>query len=93
MLNRFLMNAGIVGVALALGAQPRIVRAGDDCSYDGTKYSDGALSCQAGKQYKCDDGEWKSKGERCTSSKSDTSHTHERVIEKKKETETDEQSD
>jgi len=89
MLNRFLMNAGIVGVALALGAQPRIVRAGDDCSYDGTKYSDGALSCQAGKQYKCDDGEWKSKGERCTSAKSDT-RTHERVIEKKKETETDE---
>ena len=89
MLNRFLMIAGIVGVALALGAQPRIVRAGDDCTYDGTRYSDGALSCQAGKQYKCDDGEWKSKGERCTSGKSDT-HTHERVIEKKKETETDE---
>ena len=92
MLNRSLMVAGVVGVALALGAQPRLARAGDACSYDGTKYSDGALSCQAGKQYKCDDGEWKSKGERCTSAKSDT-HTHERVIEKKKETDTEEDSD
>ena len=92
MLKRSLILVSVVGVALALGAQPRIARAGDDCSYDGTKYSDGALSCQAGKQYKCDDGEWKSKGERCTSAKSDT-HTHERVIEKKKETETDDESD
>ena len=92
MLKRSLMVVGVAGIVLAFGAQPRIVRAGDDCSYDGTKYSDGAVSCQAGKRYKCDDGEWKSKDERCTSAKNDT-HTHERVIEKKKETDTDDESD
>ena len=89
MLKRSLIVAGVAGLALALGAQPRIVYAGDDCSYDGAKYSDGALSCQDGKRYKCDDGEWKSKDERCTTAKRDTSHTHERVIEKKTETDTE----
>ena len=85
-----LIVAALVGIGLALVAQPRIVRAGDDCSYDGARFSDGALSCQDGKRYKCDDGEWKSKDERCTTAKSETSHTHERVIEKKKETDTEE---
>jgi hypothetical protein len=87
MFKRSLIVAGVVGLALALGAQPRIVRAGDDCKYDGARFSDGALSCQAGKRYKCDDGEWKSKDERCTTAKSE--NTHERVIEKKTETDTE----
>ena len=47
-----------------------------------------ALSCQEGKRFKCDDGEWKSKDERCTTDKADT-HTHE-VINKKTEKETEE---
>ncbi len=37
-------------------------------------YSDGAFTCQAGVRFKCDDGDWKSKKERCTS---------ERVVERR----------
>ena len=60
----------IGSAALALtciaSAGPGDARAGDSCVYQGTQYSDGAASCQAGVRYKCDDGEWKSKKERCT---------------------------
>lgn len=77
----------VVGVALA-SVQPQIARAGDDCTYHGDRYSDGSLSCQEGKRFKCDDGEWKSKDERCTADKAET-HTHE-VIKKKTEKETEE---
>jgi len=90
MSTRLLTFACAAGLALALGAPPRAARAGDACTYDGTKYSDGALSCQAGKRYKCDDGEWKSKDEHCTSDKMDSPHAEERVIRKRTETETHE---
>ena len=28
------------------------------CSYGGTAYSDGALSCQSGQQFRCNSGSW-----------------------------------
>jgi len=28
------------------------------CSYSGTAYSDGALSCQSGQQFRCSSGTW-----------------------------------
>ncbi len=40
----------------------------------GCDVSDGAFTCQAGVRFKCDDGDWKSKKERCTS---------ERVVERR----------
>src|SRR5262249_56944112 len=55
----------VVGVALlGFGAQRAV--AGDDCLYKGTKYSEGAAACQAGVQFRCDDGEWKSVGVACS---------------------------
>ena len=88
-MSKYSLIVAALVVGLAVVAQPRIVRAGDDCSYNDARFSDGALSCQDGKRYKCEDGEWKSKDERCTTAKSETSRTHERVIEKK-ETDTEE---
>ena len=48
---------GTVGIAtLALA---------DTCSYQGVKYSEGSTTCQAGTQFKCDDGSWESLGVAC----------------------------
>jgi hypothetical protein len=52
------------GVILGLGVQRAV--AADDCLYKGTKYSEGAASCQAGVQFRCNDGEWKSIGVACS---------------------------
>ena len=38
---------------------------GDDCNYRGTTYSNGAADCQAGSQFRCDDGHWKGLGIAC----------------------------
>ena len=46
---------------LAGGAHPAL-GADDPCFYKGTMYSDGATACQSGRQFKCDDGEWKRHG-------------------------------
>lgn len=40
---------------------------GDHCFYHGTMFSDGAANCQAGRQYRCDDGDWRAQGLACTS--------------------------
>ena len=37
----------------------------DDCNYRGTTYSPGATVCQAGGQFRCDDGEWDGLGVAC----------------------------
>ena len=52
------------GVLLELGVQR--AAAADDCLYKGTKYSEGAASCQTGVQFRCEDGEWKSVGVACS---------------------------
>jgi hypothetical protein len=31
---------------------------GQSCTYNGTSYSDGAVVCQAGYEYACNDGNW-----------------------------------
>jgi len=91
MFKHFLVIGSVVGLTLAVAVPPRIARAGDDCTYNGATYSDGAASCQAGKRYKCDDGEWKGKGERCTGD--ETSGTKERTIEKRMERDTEKTTD
>lgn len=35
------------------------------CSYEDATYSDGSSACQAGAQYRCDDGQWKGSGSAC----------------------------
>lgn len=50
--------------ALMYGVQPAVA-ADDPCFYKGTMFSDGATSCQGGKQHKCDDGEWEKRDQVC----------------------------
>src|SRR5262249_61976433 len=52
------------GVLLGFGVQR--AAAADDCLYKGTKYSEGAASCQTGIQFRCQDGEWKALGVACS---------------------------
>lgn len=35
------------------------------CVYEGKEYSDGAVTCQNGKEYRCNDGTWDSLGSSC----------------------------
>ncbi len=57
----------VLGAAL-LGFGVQRAAASDDCRYKGTRYSEGAAACQAGVQFRCDDGEWKSVGVACNES-------------------------
>jgi|SRR5262249_33210895 len=52
------------GVLLGYGVQHAV--AASDCIYKGTKYSEGAASCQADLQFRCNDGEWKAVGVACS---------------------------
>ena len=58
-------SSGLALLCVIGGAVPSAL-AGDRCVYDGSTFSDGAISCQGGVRFKCDDGEWKSKHEACT---------------------------
>lgn len=59
--------AGVVVIAAGLlGCSAQIALAGDPCVYEGSKYSDGAASCQAGAQYRCIDGAWNAQRIACT---------------------------
>lgn len=40
----------------------------DTCLYQGTKYSNGAINCQSGTQFRCRSGEWISEGLACGNS-------------------------
>lgn len=54
--------AAVVGVLTCAG----VARAGsDDCFYKGAMFSDGAMSCQTGAQFRCKAGDWKSTGSTC----------------------------
>jgi hypothetical protein len=64
------MHRQMIGRLLAAGAlvtatcAVRPAAAADDpCFYKGTMFSDGATACQSGRQFKCDDGEWKHAGD------------------------------
>ncbi len=92
------VRAAVIGVAAlavtcVVAGGPRDARAGDSCVYEGTKYSDGAASCQAGVRYKCDDGEWKSKKEPCTGAVEKQDTLSGRTVIKKKKTEVEEEGD
>jgi hypothetical protein len=54
----------IACAASAALAAPALAR--DGCRYNSIAYSDGASVCQAGTQYRCDDGEWQSLASHCT---------------------------
>lgn len=56
---RVVIATGILVIGLAAAA------AADDCSYRDQAFSEGASVCQAGTQFRCDDGEWKSLGLPC----------------------------
>ena len=55
----------LIGAA-ALAFIATRAQADDFCSYKGTPYSHGSAACQAGTQYRCDDGEWKALGVACS---------------------------
>src|SRR5262245_2348490 len=60
--TRFAM--GLFAVML-LGVGLRGARADDSCFFKGKMFSDGATACQAGSQFKCDDGDWKALKKPC----------------------------
>ena len=55
----------LVAVALVAGCSARSAQAGDPCFHAGSMYSDGGASCQSGRQYKCNNGEWLSTPDNC----------------------------
>lgn len=62
-IGRFAL-AGTVA-ALLLGAEHAAAQ-GAPCSYEGSVYSDGSLSCQRGVQVQCMNGAWVNQEETCT---------------------------
>ncbi len=54
------------GLLLVFGVQQARAGHDDECTYKGTKFSEGSASCQAGVQFRCNDGEWKSVGVACS---------------------------
>src|SRR5262245_22733277 len=65
-MKRILGCAAAVALAsLAWSAGP--VRASDEdaCFYRGTVFSHGSTTCQAGKQYRCKNGEWDKQDKPC----------------------------
>jgi len=60
MIARLLAAGALVAATCAV----RPAAAADDpCFYKGTMFSDGATACQSGREFKCDDGEWKRHGD------------------------------
>jgi len=58
------LGAALLGALTCAGAAQA---ANDHCFYQGTMYSDGAMACQSGAQFRCRDGDWKATGSDCTS--------------------------
>jgi hypothetical protein len=52
---------GVTPISKTLSIDPNA----RSCTYDGKEYSDGAVTCQNGIEYRCDDGSWTSLGTRC----------------------------
>lgn len=60
-MKKYGWHAALAVVAAGmLGCSAQMALAGDPCVYEGTKFSDGAASCQAGAQYRCFNGQWTS---------------------------------
>jgi hypothetical protein len=66
--NRIIGRAVVAGaLALATCGVGAALASDDPCVFNGKTYSDGAISCQSGRPYKCDDGEWEKKDGACQS--------------------------
>src|ERR1051325_6560938 len=73
-MTRLMTGVVAAGALVALTCTARPARAADDaCFYKGTMYSHGATACQSGKQYKCDDGEWRARDGACQESQAKAS--------------------
>jgi hypothetical protein len=55
--------AALAGVLACVPGSARA--ANDHCFYKGSMFSDGAMSCQTGAQFRCKDGDWKATGSNC----------------------------
>ena len=55
-----------IGVAMTMGLATAAQASHRSCNYKGAAYSDGATACQAGTQFRCDDGEWASLSVACS---------------------------
>jgi hypothetical protein len=65
--RKFLRLAAMIGT-LQMTA---LVSAGTtSCTYNGTSYSEGSVTCQNGWEYRCNNGGWSATGARCDSSAS-----------------------
>ena len=78
-MNRTMMRLVIpFGAAVAgmLACVPGGAQAASEhCFYKGTMFSDGAMSCQTGAQFRCKAGDWKATGSACTDEKVTSSRT------------------
>jgi hypothetical protein len=54
-----------VAAALTLGVAVAAQAGNRECHYNGSSFSNGATACQAGTQFRCDDGEWESLSVAC----------------------------
>jgi hypothetical protein len=61
MTMRWIVVTFIAGVGLAAAADA----AGKPCSFALRSFSDGAVSCQGGRQFRCADGAWQNVGTAC----------------------------
>ena len=59
MRSRTLLMVVVMGIAAEAAA------AGKDCAFDMRAFSDGAVSCQGGRQFRCANGSWQSIGTTC----------------------------
>jgi hypothetical protein len=62
-----------IAAALALGIASTAYADDDSCNYAGANYSDGSVTCQGGKQFECDEGQWESLDSACTAKTSEKS--------------------
>ena len=75
-MKRLITGAVAAGAFVAMTCTVAPARAADDaCFYKGTMYSPGATTCQSGKQYKCNDGEWDKRDIACQDSPGKASKT------------------
>jgi hypothetical protein len=58
------MGAALAGVIACAPGSARA--ASDHCFFKGSMFSDGAMSCETGAQFRCKDGDWKATGSSCT---------------------------
>ena len=54
-----------IAAAMTIGVATAAQARHDDCHYKNQTFSDGATACQAGTQFRCKDGEWKSLSVAC----------------------------